>query len=77
MLRRNCLLKQPGDDDPDEGVKDLVELVLTKLDMDRDGKVSFQDFQRAVRQEPLLLEAFGQCLPTGSACQTFMATLYS
>ncbi|XP_069702713.1 calaxin [Periplaneta americana] len=76
-LLKNCLMKQPGDDDPDEGVKDLVELVLRKLDMDRDGKISFQDFQTAVRQEPLLLEAFGQCLPAEGACQTFMATLCS
>jgi hypothetical protein len=74
---RNCLLKQPGDEDPDEGVKDLVELVLRKLDADRDGKISFQDFQTAVTEESLLLEAFGQCLPSENACQTFMATLNS
>lgn len=74
---RNCLMKQPGDEDPDEGVKDLVELVLRKLDTDRDGKISFQDFQTAVREEQLLLEAFGLCLPSEGACQTFMATLCS
>jgi hypothetical protein len=68
-------MKQPGDDDPDEGVKDLVELVLRKLDTDRDGKISFQDFQTAVRGESLLMEAFGQCLPTDRACRSFMATL--
>jgi hypothetical protein len=68
-------MKQPGDEDPDEGVKDLVELVLRKLDRDRDGKISLQDFQTAVREESLLMEAFGQCLPTGSACRSFMATL--
>jgi hypothetical protein len=71
------LIKQPGDEDPDESVKDLLELVLRKLDLDRDGKVSFQDFQMAIREEPLLMEAFGQCLPAERACQTFMATLYS
>jgi len=74
---RNCLIKQPGDEDPDESVKDLLELVLRKLDLDRDGKISFQDFQTAIREEPLLLEAFGQCLPAERACQTFMATLCS
>jgi hypothetical protein len=68
-------MKQPGDEDPDESVKDLMELGLRKLDLDRDGKISFQDFQTAVREEPLLLEAFGQCLPAESACHTFMATL--
>ncbi|KAJ9592266.1 hypothetical protein L9F63_001162 [Diploptera punctata] len=74
-LLKNSLMKQPGDDDPDEGVKDLVELVLRKLDIDRDGKISFRDFQTAVQEEPLLLEAFGQCLPADGACQTFLATL--
>jgi hypothetical protein len=70
-------MKQPGDDDPDEGVKDLVELVLRKIDTDRDGKISFKDFQTAVREEPLLLEAFGQCLPADGACRSFLATLCS
>lgn len=42
---RNSLLKQPGDEDPDEGVRDLVELVLRKLDIDKDGKVSLDDYR--------------------------------
>nr|CAD7438492.1 unnamed protein product [Timema bartmani] len=72
---RNCLVKQPQDEDPDEGVKDLVELALRKLDQDKDGKVSFSDFQIAVKEEPLLMEAFGQCLPVENSCQTFISTL--
>lgn len=42
---RNALLKQPGDEDPDEGVRDLVELVLRKLDVDKDGVVSVDDYK--------------------------------
>lgn len=38
-------MKQPGDEDPDEGVRDLVELVLKKLDVDKDGKVSLDDYR--------------------------------
>lgn len=72
---RNCLVKQPQEEDPDEGVKDLVEIILRKLDADRDGKVSFEDYETTVRNEPLLLEAFGQCLPTEGACLTFLSTL--
>lgn len=56
VLLRNCLIKQPQDEDPDEGVRDLVEIALRKLDIDKDGKVSFQDYQTAVTEEPLLLE---------------------
>lgn len=46
ITSRNCLIKQPQDEDPDEGVKDLVEIALRKLDIDKDGKVSFLDYAR-------------------------------
>lgn len=74
-IRRNCLIKQPGEEDPDEGVKDLSELALKKLDVDHDGKISFRDYEIAIKEEPLLLEAFGQCLPTEESCSAFLATL--
>lgn len=32
-------------------------------DYDHDGKLSFADFEKAVREEKLLLEVFGPCLP--------------
>jgi len=31
--------------------------------MDGDHRVSFKDFQEAIKQEHLLLQGFGQCLP--------------
>ncbi|XP_039761944.1 EF-hand calcium-binding domain-containing protein 1 isoform X2 [Pararge aegeria] len=74
-LLKNSLLKQPGDEDPDEGVRDLVELVLKKMDVDKDGKVSVEDYRAAVEQEPLLLEAFGQCLPSKRHSATFLKNL--
>ncbi|NWI56854.1 EFCB1 protein, partial [Calyptomena viridis] len=63
QMLKNSLLKQPADEDPDEGIKDLVEIALKKMDYDHDGKLSFTDFEKAVRDENLLLEAFGPCLP--------------
>ncbi|CAH2989127.1 unnamed protein product [Chilo suppressalis] len=75
VLLKNSLLKQPGDEDPDEGVRELVELVLKKLDVDKDGRVSIDDYKLAVDQEPLLLEAFGQCLPSRTQATTFLKTL--
>lgn len=68
-------MKQPGEEDPDEAVRDLSELALKKLDVDRDGKISFQDYKLAVLGEPLLLEAFGQCLATEDNCSSILATL--
>ncbi|XP_039932844.1 calaxin isoform X2 [Hirundo rustica] len=63
QMLKNSLLIQPADEEPDEGVKDLVEIALKKMDYDHDGKLSFADFEKAVREEKLLLEAFGPCLP--------------
>jgi len=40
-----------------------VDLILKKLDEDRDGRVNEQDYSSAVNKDTLLLEAFGQCLP--------------
>ncbi|NXH59198.1 EFCB1 protein, partial [Rhabdornis inornatus] len=76
QMLKNSLLIQPADEEPDEGVKDLVEIALKKMaiilcwsvpfllqDHDHDGKLSFTDFEKTVRDENLLLEAFGPCLP--------------
>ncbi|NWW12815.1 EFCB1 protein, partial [Oreocharis arfaki] len=71
QMLKNSLLIQSADEEPDEGIKDLVEIALKKMastycdtwDHDHDGKLSFTDFEKAVRDENLLLEAFGPCLP--------------
>ncbi|XP_009870258.1 PREDICTED: EF-hand calcium-binding domain-containing protein 1, partial [Apaloderma vittatum] len=62
-MLKNSLIQQPPEEDPDEGIKDLVDIALKKMDYDHDGKLSFMDFEKAVRDENLLLEAFGPCLP--------------
>ncbi|XP_025895248.1 EF-hand calcium-binding domain-containing protein 1 [Nothoprocta perdicaria] len=70
-MLKNSLLKQPSEEDPDEGIKDLVEITLKKMDYDHDGKLSFLDFEKAVREENLLLEAFGPCLPDIKSSMAF------
>ena len=62
QMLKNCLVKEAVEEDED-GVKDLVDLVLKKLDEDRDGRVSEADWAGAIAKEALLMEAFGQCLP--------------
>ena len=42
-------------------------MTMKKMDVDKDGKLSFQDFKETVKKEMLLLEAFGPCLPTVDA----------
>lgn len=73
-MLKNCMLKQPTEEDPDEGIKDLVEIVLKKMDYDHDGKASLADYKKCVETEPLLLEAFGPCLPDSKTRQAFLAT---
>ncbi|PKU40976.1 ef-hand calcium-binding domain-containing protein 1 [Limosa lapponica baueri] len=71
QMLKNSLLKQPSEEDPDEGIKDLVDIALKKMDYDHDGKLSFMDFEKAVRDETLLLEAFGPCLPDLKSSMAF------
>ncbi|XP_041039261.1 calaxin isoform X4 [Cetorhinus maximus] len=70
-MLKSSLIKQPTEEDPDEGVKDLVEIALKKMDYDHDNKVSYVDFEKAVKVENLLLEAFGPCLPDSKSAHAF------
>ena len=55
---KTCLVKQgTNEEDGDEGVKDLIEMTLKKMDHDKDGRVSFPDFETTVKNEPLMMEA--------------------
>ncbi|XP_004837590.1 EF-hand calcium-binding domain-containing protein 1 isoform X2 [Heterocephalus glaber] len=75
-LLKNSLLKQPSEEDPDEGIKDLVEITLKKMDYDHDGKLSSADYEKAVGEETLLLEAFGPCLPDPKSQMEFEAQVF-
>uniref|UniRef100_UPI0037E7D393 calaxin n=1 Tax=Semicossyphus pulcher TaxID=241346 RepID=UPI0037E7D393 len=70
-MLKNSLIMQPTEEDPDEGIKDLVEITLKKMDHDHDCRLSFADFEKAVREENLLLEAFGTCLPDATSIESF------
>ncbi|XP_016074337.1 PREDICTED: EF-hand calcium-binding domain-containing protein 1-like [Miniopterus natalensis] len=59
----NSLHQPSSEKETDEAVKELVEITLRKMDYDTDGKIPFADFEKAVKEERLLLEVFGQCLP--------------
>jgi hypothetical protein len=52
--------------------QDLIEMTLRKMDVDKDGRVSLQDWKATIRAEPLLLEAFGPCLPNKKASEVFI-----
>jgi len=77
QLLKTCLVRQPTEEDPDEGVKDLVELALKKMDNDHDSKLGKSDFKDSVLAEPLLLEAFGPCLPDEQAAEKFLEEMFA
>ncbi|XP_029160738.1 EF-hand calcium-binding domain-containing protein 1-like [Nylanderia fulva] len=72
---RGCLIKLQTDDDPDEGVKDLIDSLMKKVDIDRDGVLSEEEFHRAIKERnPLLLECMGPVFPSRVARQAFLTT---
>ncbi|KAJ3081901.1 EF-hand calcium-binding domain-containing protein 1, partial [Quaeritorhiza haematococci] len=70
QMLKNSLVR--GAEEDEDGVKDLVDLVLKKLDEDRDGRVSEADWAGAITKETLLMEAFGPCLPTSRAVTLYL-----
>ncbi|XP_067000073.2 calaxin-like [Anabrus simplex] len=74
VLMNKSLIRQSQDEDADEGIRDLVEMMLKRMDLDRDGRISFNDFRNSCLASPLLLEALGDCLPSKKAVQAFLTT---
>lgn len=73
-LMKNFVLSQSGDEDAEDTAKDLMEVLTKKMDIDRDGKISYNDYRQSVLKQPMLLEALGQCLPSRKNVHTFMTT---
>ncbi|VCX10555.1 unnamed protein product [Gulo gulo] len=67
-MLKNSLHQQSSEEETDEGIKELVDITLKKMDYDNDGRISFADFEKAVKEERLLLEVFGPCLPEAKLC---------
>ncbi|XP_059081608.1 calaxin-like [Tigriopus californicus] len=71
-MLKTCLGRQGLEEDQDEGVKDLIEMTLRKMDIDKDGRISESDWTQTIKAEPLMLEAFGPCLPQRNAGEIFL-----
>ncbi|XP_064086257.1 calaxin-like [Macrobrachium nipponense] len=73
-LLKTAVVNLPPGEELDEVVKDMVEMVCRKLDIDHDGRVSFTDYATAAAAEPLLLEVFGPVLPDNQEREAFLNT---
>lgn len=58
----------------DETVKDFTDIVIKKLDLDKDGIISFEDYTKSVESDFMLLECFGPCLPDRRHVHAFLMT---
>ncbi|XP_017779097.1 PREDICTED: EF-hand calcium-binding domain-containing protein 1-like [Nicrophorus vespilloides] len=76
-LLKKSLISSGSDDDAEESVKDMIEIITKKMDLDRDGKISYSDFKQTVTTQPMLLESFGQCLPSRMAVHAFASTIFA
>ncbi|CAL8118364.1 unnamed protein product [Orchesella dallaii] len=75
---RGCIVHLPGIlelEEVDEATNEIVELAMRKFDLDHDAQIKFSEFRHIVRHDPLLLEAFGDCLPHERAAVPFVALL--
>lgn len=59
----------------EESVRDLLDVIMKKMDVDRDGKISFDDYKTTVLKQPFLLQFMGPCLPERNAANKFLTTL--
>ncbi|XP_066096058.1 calaxin-like [Saccopteryx bilineata] len=75
-LLKNSLYQQSPEEETDEGIKELVDITLKKMDYDNDGKISFADFEKAVKEDRLMMEVLGQCLPKSEICLAFEALAF-
>lgn len=77
QLLKPCQVRQNPEEEPDESVKDLVEIALKKMDLDKDGKLSLADFKTSIENEPLLIEVFGPCLPEEEKVEDFENIMFN
>ncbi|KAI5647064.1 hypothetical protein NE865_01319 [Phthorimaea operculella] len=74
QLLKKSLTKASRDDDVEEAVKELVDIMVKRMDVDLDGVINFNDFHESVVHTPQLLESLGYCLPERIAVYAFLAT---
>lgn len=55
-------------------LQDMLEVITKKMDLDRDGKISFKDYKQTVLNQPMMLEALGTCLPSRYAAHAFITS---
>nr|CAI5841546.1 unnamed protein product [Callosobruchus analis] len=71
---RHSMFSVSGEGDAEEAVKDLLDIIIKKMDLDRDNKISFNDYREFVLKNPQWLEFLGPCLPDRQSIYAFQTT---
>ncbi|ODN03272.1 EF-hand calcium-binding domain-containing protein 1 [Orchesella cincta] len=74
---KGCIYMGYGidNDELDECERDIIEIAMRKLDVDKDSQITETDFQNACYEDPLLLQACGPCLPPDRSTAAFLALI--
>ncbi|KAK3800521.1 hypothetical protein RRG08_048726 [Elysia crispata] len=64
-----------GDEEPEEQLKELIDIVIGLMDTHQDGKISLEEFRDYVRNDILYIEMLGPVLPLDHVMERFMDIL--
>ncbi|KAF8792323.1 EF-hand calcium-binding domain-containing [Argiope bruennichi] len=67
----------PTRDSSADALRDLVELIFSKLDEDGDGIITYEEFVKISLKDWTVMEMFGQCLPDHRHRAAFLVLLES
>ncbi|GBM18734.1 EF-hand calcium-binding domain-containing protein 1 [Araneus ventricosus] len=62
-LLLEAVSEPPTRDSSADALRDLVELIFSKLDEDGDGIITYEEFEKVCLKDWAVMEMFGQCLP--------------
>jgi len=72
QLLSHTIVDSPSEEDKEETVRDLIELLMKKMDLDKDHRIGVDDFTKSVEDNKLLLQVFGPCLPQKVHADVFL-----
>ncbi|XP_071037619.1 calaxin-like isoform X2 [Parasteatoda tepidariorum] len=74
-LLLEALNEPPTKNNNADALRDLVEAVFSKMDLDGDGVISYEEFTAACYEDYLIMQSFGQILPDHRHRAAFLVLL--
>lgn len=74
LLRGRAIAQREDADEVEYELQTFADMMMLKLDVDRDAAVSWEDYSGVVRKQPMLLECLGPCIPSRLSLHAFLMT---